>query len=165
MAEVRGRDLVQVAGWPGRFLPVLSKAAALVGCVPPLDTRTAAGDGKIVLFRIGPERLWIAAPVARAVGPRLREALPAEDAAVTELGQSRVVLRLSGALAPALLASAVAVDLDPALFPVGSFAQTGMHQVGVLLHRAGAAAFDLYLPRSYAQSLTEWVAEAAALVR
>ena len=49
--------------------------------------------------------------------------------------------------------------------PVGAFAQTGVDQVGALLHRAGAAVFELYLPRSYAQSLCEWLSAAASLLR
>ena len=161
IAEVTGRDLVQFAGWPGRFEQALDIVAELVGCPAPADTRAAASRGEVTLFRVGPERLWIAAPLAHDTAARLRRAFAADAGVVTELGHSRTVLRLAGPAAATLLARCVAVDLDPAAFPAGAFAQTPLHQVGVLLHRTGEQGFDLYVPRSYALSVMQWLRDIA----
>jgi methylglutamate dehydrogenase subunit D len=165
ITEAPGRDLVQLASWPATYPSARAALATLVGCQPPSDTRVAASAGEVTIFAVGPERLWLTAPPAMGLCARLRSALSPEEATVTELGHSRIVLRIEGALGPALLARAVPIDLDPASFTVGSLAQTGLHQVGVLLHRAGDRAFDLYLPRSYAQSMCEWLAETAKALR
>jgi sarcosine oxidase subunit gamma len=43
----------------------------------------------------------------------------------------------------------------------GRAVQTGFHRVPVLLLRTGEHGCDLLVPRSFAASLSEWIAEAA----
>lgn len=158
LEEVSGRDLVQLAGWPDSFGPVGIRLAGLLDCPVPADTRCAVTGGEITVFKVGPERLWIAAPASQGLGGRLAGAFASAEAVVTELGHSRTVIGLGGAGAAALLARGVAVDLDPAVFPAGSFAHTRLHHTSVLLHRRGTEAFDLYVPRSYALAVWDWFA-------
>lgn len=157
IAEIAGRDLVQLAGWPAGFDGIAARLAELVGCPVPTGTRTAITRGAVTLFRVGPERLWIVAPSMSATVTQLRQAFAGDKAAVTELGHARTALRLAGQAAPDLLARCVAVDLDLAVFPPGAFAQTQLHQIGVLLHRVGDDVFELYIPRSYAASIWDWL--------
>jgi sarcosine oxidase subunit gamma len=83
------------------------------------------------------------------------------EAVVTDLGHSRTVIRITGTSATALLARGIAIDLDDGAFPVDRFAQTAIREVGVLLHRAAGESFDLYVPRSFAAWLWDWLTEAA----
>ena len=157
IAEIAGRDLVQLAGWPASFGRVAAKLAGLTGCPVPDDTRHAITQGAVTSFRVGPERLWLTAATGVISVPSLRQAFAADEAVITELGHARTVLRVTGPAAPEQLARWVAVDLDPVAFPPGAFAQTPLHQVGVLLHRVDRDAFDLHVPRSYALSVWDWL--------
>ncbi len=161
IVEVAGRDLVQLAGWPASFGRATAKLAELTGYPAPGDTRRAITRGSATSFRVGPERLWLAAPTGAISISSLRQAFAADEAVIAELGHARTVLRVTGSAAPELLARCVAVDLDPVVFPPGAFAQTPLHQVGVLLHRVDRDAFDLYVPRSYALSVWDWLSAIA----
>jgi sarcosine oxidase subunit gamma len=156
MAVRHGLAMVQVAA-----LGDEAAVQSALGAEAPL--RGAASGGATLLW-IGPGR-WLAVADGSADGvlaARLAEQL-GEAAAVTELGHARTVLRLSGARVPDLLSKECGVDLDPQIFPPGSCAPTLLGHVGVLLHAVDdAPSFDLYLPRSYALSVWEWLLEAAA---
>jgi sarcosine oxidase subunit gamma len=54
----------------------------------------------------------------------------------------------------------VAIDLDPAVFPPGRAAQTMIHHIDVLVHRTAETTFELWVLRSFAESLAEWVLDA-----
>jgi len=160
IAEITGRDLVQLAGWPDSFGNAAARLAGLLSCEAPRDTRSAITAGETTLFMIGPERLWLAAPLADGLGARLRGVFAPELAVVTELGHSRTVLRIAGPASPGLLSRCIGLDLDPMAFPPEAFAQTSLRQIGVLLHRTDDECFHLYLPRSYAAWLWHWLTEA-----
>ncbi len=163
LQEIAGRDLVQLAGWPANFPAAAARLSELLACPLPADTRTAAASGATTLFMVGPERLWIAADATGGLVPRLRAGFAPEEAVVTELGHSRTVIRVAGAGAADLLARGIAIDLDQAAFPAGRFAQTGLHHTSVLLHRCDADAFDLYVPRSYARAMWDWLDRSAGI--
>lgn len=159
-----GQALVQVAGWRESFGTVTANLSGILGCNLPADTRKAVQADEITAFMVGPERLWLAAPLEREIMARLHGAFTSDQAVVTDLSHSRTAIRLSGPQAAALLARAVAVDLDERELPVDGFAQTGLHQVGVLLHRQAADVFELWVPRSYAASLWAWLTHVAELL-
>lgn len=99
----------------------------------------------------GALRLWPVAPwrrllIAEAALPEL----PAEVAAVPCTG-GYVGLRLDGPRSRDLLAKLAAVDLHPDMLAEGDFATARLEHVRVHLQRAGADAFDLLLPVSYAE--------------
>jgi sarcosine oxidase subunit gamma len=162
--EVPGRDLLQVAGWPDSFNAATTRLAQLCGCPVPRDTVSASTAGATTVFRIGPERLWVASPAERNLGAQLHGAFTSSEAVVTELGHSRTVVRVSGALAADLLARFIAVDLADREFPVGRFAQTALLHTGALVHRVAGDVFDLYVSRSYALSIWDSVIAAAELL-
>lgn len=162
--EVGGRDLLQLAGWSESFEAVIARLAHRCGCAAPRDTRSASTAGATTLFRIGPDCVWLTAPADRNLGCSLNGVFTADEAVVTELGHSRTIIRVSGRAAADLLARFVAVDLDEREFPIGSFAQTALLHIGVLVHRAFSSGFDVYMPRSYAVSIWESMTAAADLL-
>jgi methylglutamate dehydrogenase subunit D len=162
--EVTGRDLLQLAGWPDSFEAAQARLARLCGCPEPRDTRSASTSGATTLFRIGPDRVWLVAPVERNLGPQLDATFTANEAVVTELGHSRTIIRVGGRVATDLLARLIAIDLDDREFPTGHFAQTPLLHTGVLVHRAAFNDFDVYVPRSYALSIWESMTAAADLL-
>lgn len=98
-------------------------------------------------------RLWPTSPWRRLLiaeaGAALPE-LPAEVAAVPCTG-GFVGLLLDGPRSRDLLAKLAAVDLHPDMLAEGDFATARLEHVRVHLQRAGADAFDLLLPVSYAE--------------
>ncbi|MDP1907019.1 MAG: hypothetical protein Q8K85_01870, partial [Hyphomicrobium sp.] len=65
-----------------------------------------------------------------------------------------------------LLARGLPIDLNAAAFPPDNFVQSGIHSIGVLVHRRanenGAPVFEVHVPRSYAVTIWEFLAESAA---
>ena len=157
--EVTGRDLVQVGWWPDTGTAVKATLAHELSLATGDSTRIVSEIGQITAFPVSPDKLWLAAPGETGLYAKLTAAIPAGDGVVTELGHARTVLRLSGLSARDVLARHIAIDLDPAVFPPGSFASTAIHQIGTMLHYArdlgGVPLYDLYLTRSFALSLFE----------
>ncbi|MGO4122863.1 sarcosine oxidase subunit gamma [Inquilinus sp. YAF38] len=108
-------------------------------------------------------RLWPIAPWRRLLIAEAETALPdlpAEVAAVPCTG-GFVGLRLDGPHSRDLLAKLAAVDLHPDMLAEGDFATARLEHVRVHLQRAGADAFDLLLPVSYAEFTLGALADAA----
>ena len=81
--------------------------------------------------------------------------------AVTPLSHSRTRLFVEGAETPALLASGIPLDFHPDAFPVEAFALTGVHHTPVLVHRTAENRYELYAMRTFAQSVWDWLIDAA----
>jgi len=163
--ERRGRTLMQVSGWPGRFHLLCGKLQSLLACRIPDDGLTAISQGARSVFRVGPERLWLAGPSDDPVLRAIDAASLVDDGIVTEIGASRTVVRVAGTGARLLLNRGLPVDLDAIVFPADAFAQSVIQHIPVLVHRVrvdGDGAFDVYVARDYAVSFWQWLTDAAA---
>ncbi len=155
---------------PGVTLRVLDPAAASVtvfkhsaaraitalgeemGVVVPLNPAMAAhGENRLVWS--GP-RSWLALSLDAAPGAlsaRLAARLGA-DAAIVELSDGRVFIRVAGAKAEAALQKEIPLDLHPSAFAPGAAASTRMAHLPVQLWRHGDG-FEICTPTSYARDL------------
>jgi heterotetrameric sarcosine oxidase gamma subunit len=80
-----------------------------------------------------------------------------------DIGDACERFRISGECVLDLLSKGSALDLDRRAFANGACALSSFAQLHALLHRApDGGHFDLYCGFSYAQSLEEWLCEAAA---
>jgi methylglutamate dehydrogenase subunit D len=166
MRERVGRDLIQVAHWPGSAEVFNAKLATLFSFPVPRSTRSVGESDEITIFRVAPDKLWIVAPASQNLYRKVSALLVPSEGVVTDLRHARTVLRISGASTRDLLARHLAIDLDHRAFPIGSFASSPIHGVGCLTHYvhelAGDPVFDLYLPRTFALALFEGLCETAA---
>lgn len=162
--ERNTRNLVQVSGSRESFSLVCSAVAASLNCDVPVDLKRATSCADRVLFRVGPERLWISEPLAGENSPPFDAASLGGEAIVTEIGHSRTILRVWGPEADTLLSRGLPIDLDAEIFPVNSVAQSAIHHIPVLIHRVDTSqrVFDAYVPRDLAMTFWEWLTEAAA---
>jgi sarcosine oxidase subunit gamma len=157
--------LIQVSGWRDDFAEAADPLMRQLGFagLGRFDAVQEAGDA--LAFRIAPERILIRLKDRAAWDAAAPSVDPARLPSL-DLSHSRTVIGIAGGDAADLLARLVAIDLDPSVFGAGSFAQTGLHAVAVLLHRradAGAAAvFELLVPRSLAASVWDFVTGSAA---
>ncbi len=162
--EVRGLTIVEVAGWPDTFPGVVAALPAAIRC--PVSDRfgVASANGDTAVFWTGPERLWVVTPDG-AVGERLERAFDDDRAVCVDLTHSRTILRIAGPKTRSLLAKGLPIDLHPREFPAGGVALGAIHHMGVAVHlrdTADGTTFDLYVGRSHALCLWEWLAESAA---
>ena len=158
------RNLVQVSGWKRSFESVCDRLAAILDCPVPTDFQRAMSYGGRTVFRVRPERLWIAGPANDEVLRQLNEASLGGNAVITQIGHGRTVLRIAGPGSGLLLDRGLPVDLDPEAFPVNAHALSAIHHMHVLVHRVDMAqelVFDVYVSRELAISFWEWLTEAA----
>jgi sarcosine oxidase subunit gamma len=111
-------------------------------------------------MRIAPDQYWVLGGGSE-LGARLRSAIPADGGCVTSLDGARTRLLIEGPAARALLARLLAIDLDPKVFPLRGFAQTGIHHVAGLLLRSSEDRYELLVPRTFAASTWEVLLDAA----
>lgn len=165
ICERRGTNLVQVAGWRSSFESVCGRLAERLDCRIPTRIGRATSSGGRSVFRVRPERLWITGPSHDEILRDLNVESIGKDAVITQLGDGRTVLRITGPESNLLLNCGLPVDLDPEAFPANAFAQSAIHHMHVLVHRvdlAGEPVFDVYVSRELAVSFWEWLTEAAA---
>lgn len=110
----------------------------------------------------GPDQYFVLAE-GRGEGALYRElkAKLSGLASVTDQSHGRVVIRVSGPRARAVLAKGTPVDLHPDEFAVGKSALTQMAHVGVHLTRVAADVYDLSVFRGFSESFWEWITEQA----
>ena len=162
-----------------RLDPKNAEAMAAVesafGFALPTTASDTAGDADTIALWLGPDEWWLVEPGPEPeAGPKLAEnlraALAEHVAAITEVGESRTCIRVSGPRARALLQKGCPLDLHPSVFRAGACAQSILAKSGVTLHlfadesatQAGAEGpmFDIYVLRSFAEYLWDWLEDA-----
>lgn len=109
--------------------------------------------GAVVMWA-GPDQYFVKGADIASLQNRL-----AGSASVIDQSHGRVMLRVEGPKARALLAKGTPVDLHPEQFSVGQSALTQMAHVGVHLTRVGADAYELSVFRGFSESFWEWLTE------
>ncbi|MEQ9639748.1 MAG: sarcosine oxidase subunit gamma family protein [Alphaproteobacteria bacterium] len=118
----------------------------------PRDPNTVAGDNPRA-FWLGPDEWLLVGDVDRAA---------LGDAVAVDVSHARTVITVAGDDAVDLLAKACGLDFDESAFPVDGCAQSKVALTSALLHRTDTDRFELYVGRSYAVYLWQWLADAAA---
>ena len=102
----------------------------------PTEPCTAAAKGQIGALWLGPDEWLLTCPASEVPGlvGALRAALQGVHAAITDLTDGRVALRVAGPSARAVLAKGTPLDLHPRAFPPGRCAGTLLAKAAVLIH-------------------------------
>ena len=77
-----------------------------------------------------------------------------------DLSHARSILRVAEEIAEPLLSRFIAIDLRPQHLPVDDVATTALHRVSVVLWRRPSG-IDILVPRSFARSIWDLLAETA----
>jgi sarcosine oxidase subunit gamma len=167
VAGVHIREIIDVAGLAivsrkGRASDVAVVLSRHVGSDVPDAAKRIAGNG-LAISGTGPGQWWLAtAPRAGALLDTLRADLDGL-AAVTDQGDGRAILEVSGPCARDALAKGVPVDLDASVFKVGDLAQTSASHIGLQIALIDATpTFEVVSARSTAASLWAWLIASAA---
>jgi sarcosine oxidase subunit gamma len=140
------------------------RGAAYLANVPlPLEPNRVATMREVRSLWLGIGEWLITVPhgAIPELPARLARAIEGERAQLSDLSGSRVVLAIEGARARALLEKGCGLDLHPRAFTPGRCAQTLLSGVPVILDQTGATAYRLFVRRSLARWLCEWLIDAA----
>jgi sarcosine oxidase subunit gamma len=136
---------------------VSRKLGEILGLEPPAIGRAVTWDATtLIAFAPG---AFYATGLAPELAAPIR-AIPASEAAITDLSHARVILALEGGAAAEVLQKCVAIDLSLAAFPPGRGAATMIHHIDVLIHRRSETEFHLMALRSFSEALAEWLLDA-----
>ena len=109
---------------------------------------------------------WLAiVPQQAAAGfrDRLATQLPDSGLAVADLTDGLAQLEVEGKLAAEVLSKGCGLDFHLTAFPAGHCARTRFAQIPLVLVRLdGPPRFELYVARSHARYLNDWINDAAA---
>ncbi|ESY63176.1 hypothetical protein X743_33405 [Mesorhizobium sp. LNHC252B00] len=153
--EVEVGYLVQLAGW-GNFADAADKALRSQSLSIPTDYRAPVSRGMMTVWRIAPDRVLVRSDSKL-------EFASTNDLVALDLSQARVCLTLDGPGTAGLLSRVIALDFDELLFPIGTFVQTSLHHVGVLVERQRRDQLTVIIPTTWARSLTDYLISHLAL--
>lgn len=162
LAERRGLGIVQLAADPRHYDRIATRVEDALALALPQTPNRARVAGELTALWTAPGRVLLVAPERRDLEAELARALAGEEAAITALGHSRTVIRLSGPRLRDLLAKGCGLDFHPRAFGAGASVQSSYEKIGVLMHALDdARAVDLYVARGFAVSLWEHLLEGA----
>src|SRR6266581_2390304 len=139
-------------------------AAYLAGVPLALQPNRVASMRAVRTLWLGPDEWLVTAPEGAApdLRGRITRALASRQASVTDLSASRAGIEVGGPSARALLEKGCGLDLHPRAFGPGCCAQTLFAKLPVILDQLSAApSYRLFVRRSSARWLTEWLIDAA----
>jgi heterotetrameric sarcosine oxidase gamma subunit len=119
-----------------------------LGEVPDFGQATAMG-GK-TLFRVGAGEVML-------LGSRIETRLCQANA----LSAARARIRISGQRAREFVQALFPIDCAETAFGKGAVALTGLHHVPAMIHALGGGEFHIYLQRTFARSIWDWMVDAA----
>lgn len=155
-------DHVNLRG-DGTSVEFLQVARTTLGYALPTEPNTVAeGSGSRALW-LGPNEWLLVAPLGTGLAGTLAQGLSGRLVAVTELGDARAVIGLSGRNARDVLAKSCPLDLHPKFFGPRRCAQTRLSKVGAILEqRDDAPSFEIYVARSVARYTWRWLEDAGS---
>jgi sarcosine oxidase subunit gamma len=148
--------------------PTVAAAVEAVLAIPlPLAPCTTTARSGLACLWLGPDE-WLIAGDAVAgadLAASLERALEGRHVAVTDVSDNWTVTALGGAHARDVLAKGCPIDFHPRAASPGFVAQTLVAQADTIVHlvsdKAGGSLFHLYVRRSFAAYLRDWLADAA----
>jgi len=158
----RGGDELAVSEHTGRTILRLEWRAGLepqLGAKPLPTVGAVATSAGVSLLRTSPVS---AMAVSDALAPgRLAEEFFDGRTSVVDVSHGFVVLRLQGMLARPLLDGMAPPDLSEPAFRPSTLRRTQIAGLGVMIHCVDADGFELYVDRSYAWSLWQYLSRRA----
>lgn len=144
-----------------------ARVGDVIGTPFPVAANRFVEAGGVQCVWQGPDEWLLTAPLGQLRGlvDALEAALAGLHHAVTDVTGQRLVFRLKGRHAAALLASGCSLDLDAEAFPTGSAAQTLFAGTTVSILKVDPLpSFDIHVRRSFKRYLQAWIVQAAGTV-
>jgi len=150
----RPGSIVQIAAWPDTNGMVHAAVEDVLGVKPP-NLGSAVRHWDVTIAATAPGRFLLSSGETDLA--QRFAAMPVAHGTVTDLSHARTIMSVAGSDVVEVLLQHVAIDLDLIAFPPGRVAQTQIHHVDVLVHRVEEHHFDVWVFRSFAESLAHWL--------
>lgn len=162
MSEGPARRIVDLRG-TADDKAFLAAAKTALGLDLPLEAGGTAGDAALRVFWLGPDEWWILCPEeAEDPAPKLAKALAGQHVAITDVGESRTCIRVSGPKARMLLEKGCPLDLHARNFGAGRCAGTVLAKAAIVLHQTDdGPTYEVYVLRSFSEYLWMWLEDGA----
>lgn len=161
LGELTGWQLIQLSC----FSTMLSNLSAAVSPVLGAHLPTRVGEvrtaGNRTLLKTRLDQFWIFTRDDDDLAPVLGSVVTPSLGSISLLSHSRACIFIKGPAVRELLALGVALDLHPTAFAIGQFALTGLHHTPVLIHREGESHYNLFVMRTFALTVWDWISDAA----
>lgn len=144
-------SLIQIAGWDD-FMSEVSSGLKLLGFNDVGGYRNCQYSDEICLFRTAPDRVLI---LGQPIGGLSNDLTDSKSLAVLDMSHTRTRIVIDGHAVEQVLARLAPIDFRVTAMPAGSFIQTGVHRVGVLIHRTSQTRFEILVPVTWARSVWE----------
>lgn len=148
--------LVQVAAWPETLGAVEGKIAEVMGASLPVGPCKSIVSNDYIVMAIAPGTFLIESSVAGTL-ENLTAVITQDMGSVTDLTHARVCFSIEGTNSQWILSKGLAIDLDLAEFPVDRVVQSAINEIGLVVRRVAENQFDLYVYRSFAADLWNWL--------
>jgi sarcosine oxidase subunit gamma len=154
-------SIVTVIARKGQSAAVSKAIEAVYQCSLP-GVGASTGKGVVTFHWCGADQYYAIAE-GKGEGELYRElkALLVGLASCSDQSHGRVILRIVGPKARALLAKGTPIDLHSSVFGPGKSAVTQMAHVGVHLIQTAEDAFELSVFRGFSGNFWEWLTEQA----
>lgn len=154
-------SIVTVIARKGQSAALAKAVEAAYKCALP-GIGESSGRGALALHWCGLDQYYAIAE-GKADGELYRDLKTRLEglASCSDQSHGRIILRIAGPKARALLAKGTPVDLDPSAFGPGKSAVTQMAHVGVHLAQTGKDEFELSVFRGFSENFWEWLTEQA----
>ncbi len=154
-----GLSICLIQPFAGRRVDCAAPLKATLGLDLP-DTGTARMTGGTTLAWAGPNALLAVSP-APGRSAALEAAL-GDAAAVIDQSGGRVVFRIAGPKARAVLEKGLTIDLHPRSFASGRTALTQLSHLSIqIIQQDETPTFDVVISRAFAADLWHWLEESA----
>lgn len=166
LGERRFRAMLNLRGDPANAA-FMQAAESALGVSLPVKPNTTAGAGDVTVLWLGPDEWLVVGPPGNdaRMERQLSDAVGPEGGYVTDVGESRTTIVVSGVKARDALAKGCPLDLHPLAFGTEACAQSLVRGIGVALYRADSGAaetprFELIVLRSFADFLWRFLEDA-----
>lgn len=163
LQELTDRALVRLQG-PGEDMAFRQRVTELLGVTLPEKACHASSTETIDCLWMNPNEwmLWSTLEEEDQILERLAPLMDEFVALVTRNSDSRVGINVCGEAVTDLLSKGCTLDLHRSAFTVGQCTVTRFAEVPVILHRLTEESFDLYVDRSLAHYLWDWLVDAGS---
>ena len=141
--------ILQADGWPGSEAAFEAALSQLWAAPLPQSVGDIVETARGRILRVAPRRFWL-------IGREASPAIPlADTGTLTPFAEGRVSFHLTGPGARRRLEEFIAVDWDHPTCRPGRAVLAGIHRIPVCVIRLQPEAFEVIVPRSFAQSVGE----------
>lgn len=143
---------------------IRSVVAEHAGCGLPLHALEAAQHGDMTALWLGPDEWLITGPTDGAeLAATLTNVFRGNFVTATDISDAYCAMRLAGPAAAETLSKGCSLDLHPRAFGAGRVARTLVAHASVILHQTSDDAYEIYVRRSYADYLWQWLMDAGQM--